>query len=304
MWGWRSISGLTSWKILVPAHYSRKEELLYPILVYICSYYTHSEEEESVRIVTWNVYGLKGYPAEVSADTIGKPGEDRNSDHYARVFDSLDADIIALQEGVAHPVMQGVAQRMNRHLATFPSPQKWPGHILSRYPVVESRTFSHAVADESLPRFSRTAGAALLQIAEDQQLWVVCVHLHPADADLREREGSLLGSRLEGLLTLCENAVVLGDYNCEVTEPIHGHLRRLGFVNAMETAGGGLQLTMDTAGINRHTIDHIYLSEELKASLTSAEVIREVGFRTDSPRSEAQWDHSDHLPVRAELVWS
>jgi endonuclease/exonuclease/phosphatase family metal-dependent hydrolase len=256
-----------------------------------------------VRIVTWNVYGLKGYPAEVSTDAIGKPGEDRNRDHYVRVFDGLDADVIALQEGVAHPVMQGVARRMGRHLVTFPSPLNWPGHILSRYPVVESRTFSHAVADESLPRFSRTAGAALLQVDGDRQLWVVCIHLHPNDMDLREREGSLLSARLEGLLPLCENAVVLGDYNCEVSEPIHGHLKRLGFVNAMETAGGGLQLTMDTDGTKHHKIDHIYLSEGLRASLTSAAVIREDGFRADSPRSAGQWDHSDHLPVRAELAW-
>ena len=133
-----------------------------------------------------------------------------------------------------------MARRCGWHLATFPSPQSWPGHVLSRFPIVESRTFSHAVADGSLPRFSSTAGAALLQVSDDLQLWVVCLHLHPGDADLRAREGELLRARLEGLLGSCGNAIVLGDFNCDLGEPVHRHLEDLGFVNAMAVAGGGL----------------------------------------------------------------
>ena len=88
--------------------------------------------------------------------------------------------------------------------------------MLSAYPIVESRTFSHAVADEALPRISRTAGAALLQVDDTRQLWVVCLHLHPGDVELRAREGQMLRERLEGLLPVCGNAVVLGDFNCSV----------------------------------------------------------------------------------------
>ena len=256
-----------------------------------------------MRIVTWNVLGLTGYPADVAACEIGRPGEASSSDHFAGVFEGLDADVLALQEGVAHSIVQGIARRFGRHLATFPSPQSWPGHVLSRFPVVESRTLSHVVADDSLPRFSRTAGAALLQVSSDQQLWVVCVHLHPGDVELRAREGTLLWERLQGLLPFCENAVVLGDFNCEVDEPVHGHLRDSGFVNAMAAAGGGLQLTMDTADIHDWKIDHIYLSSGLGSRLTSAAIIRDVGFRTDPPRPEGAWDHSDHLPVQADLDW-
>lgn len=256
-----------------------------------------------MRIVTWNVLGLTGYPSDVAAGVIGRPGDASSSDHFAGVFAGLNADVLALQEGVAHPVAQGIARRMGRHLATFPSPQSWPGHVLSRFPVVESRTLSHVVADDSLPRFSRTAGAALLQVSSHRQLWVVCLHLHPGDVDLRAREGELLWERLGGLLPFCEHAVVLGDFNCEVDEPVHGRLRDLGFVNAMATAGGGLQLTMDTADIHERKIDHIYLSPALASCLTSAAVVRDAGFRTDPPRPDGAWDHSDHLPVRAEIDW-
>ncbi len=256
-----------------------------------------------MRIVTWNVYGLTGYPVEDASAKIGEPGQASNTDHFADVFESFDADVIALQEGVAHSIARGIARRLGRHLVTFPPPLNWPGHILTRYPVVESRVFSHTAADESVPRFSRTAGAALLQVADDRQLWVVCVHLHPGDVDLRIREGELLRERLEGLFAVCENAVVLGDYNCDVSEPVHEHLRDLGFLNTMVAAGGGLQLTMDTADIRPWKIDHIYVSAGLGSSLTSAAVIRGAGFRTDPPRPTGVWDHSDHLPVRTDLAW-
>lgn len=256
-----------------------------------------------MRIVTWNVLGLTGYPSEVSSSAIGTPGEAANRDHFAGVFAGLGADILALQEGVVHRTAQAISKRCGRHLATFPSPQAWPGHVLSRFPVVESRTFSHAVDDDSLPPFSRTAGAALLQVSSTQQLWVVCVHLHPGDVTLRAREGKLLRERLEALLPDCNNAVVLGDFNSDVSESVHQHLRELSFVNAMATAGGGLQLTMDTAGIKPWKIDHIYLSPGLGETLTGAAVVRDTGFRTDVPRAPGVWDHSDHLPVRADLAW-
>jgi hypothetical protein len=77
-----------------------------------------------MRIVTWNVYGLAGYPKDVSSAVIGTPGEDANCDHFATVFEQLDADIIAIQEGVTHRAAQNIARRCHRHLATFPSPQR------------------------------------------------------------------------------------------------------------------------------------------------------------------------------------
>lgn len=247
--------------------------------------------------------GLTGYPHEAAAADIGHPGDPRSIEHFSDVFAALDADVLALQEGVGHDLLQRLAQRLGRHLVTFPSPLHWPGHLLSRYRVLESRTFSHTVGDGALCPFSRTCGAALLQVTEVATMWVVCLHLHPGDVDLRVREADLLRRRLEELSRSCENLVVLGDFNCDVDEAAHAHLRALGFLNAMATAGGGLQRTMDTAGIRPWRIDHIYVSPPLGPALTGAAVIRGPGFRTDTPRPEGVWDHSDHLPVRAELRW-
>ncbi len=256
-----------------------------------------------MRIVTYNIYGMQGYPAESAQAQIGSHGEEEHLTYFASALTRLNADIIALQEGVTQPVARNIAHRLGMHLATFPSPTAFPGHVLSRWPVVESRTFSHVDADEEVPLFSRTAGAALLQLPTEQ-LWIVDVHLHPADVPLRAKEGELLRVRLDELLAHHHHMVVLGDFNSAVDEPgIHTHLNALGFVNAMQTVGGGLQLTMDTAGIREWIIDHIYVSAALSSKLVGAAVVRGAGFRTDPPRPEGKWDTSDHLPVYAQIDW-
>ena len=255
-----------------------------------------------MRIGTYNVLGLTGYPKDEASRAIGVPGDERNSQHFARVFSELSCDVLALQEGVAARTMQNIARSMKRSLATFPSPINWPGHVLSRYPIIESRVLSHLDPEQETPPFSRTFGVAFVSVA-DQILAVVDVHLHPSDAALRAREAEIVVARLHDITSVTENVVVLGDFNSEVDEPVHVALKSAGFANAIETVGGGIQATMDTAGIRLHFIDHIYASPRLALYLKSAHVVRDPGFRHDGPQKPGVWVNSDHLPVVAELAW-
>ena len=254
-----------------------------------------------MRIVTYNVYGLQGYPAQEASRDMGELGSEDRIDHFVKVFAELDADIIGIEEGVTAPMMKKIAQRLDCHLATFASPTAFPGHVLSRYPILQSRTFSHFDPTVELVPFSRTAGAALLDV-DGEQVWVVVIHLHPGDVAMREREADLLKEHVEELMPVAEQVVVMGDFNCDVEERVHEHLKGLDFVNAMAEVGGGVQLTMDTVGINEWRIDHIYASAALAARLQHAMVVRGAGFRDDGPQVEGLWVHSDHLPVVAEFA--
>jgi len=254
-----------------------------------------------MRIVTYNVYGLQGYPAQEASRDMGELGSEDRIDHFVKVFAELDADIIGIEEGVTAPMMKKIEQRLDCHLATFASPTAFPGHVLSRYPILQSRTFSHFDPTVELVPFSRTAGAALLDV-DGEQVWVVVIHLHPGDVAMREREADLLKEHVEELMPVAEQVVVVGDFNCDVEERVHEHLKGLDFVNAMAEVGGGVQLTMDTVGINEWRIDHIYASAALAARLQHAMVVRGAGFRDDGPQVEGLWVHSDHLPVVAEFA--
>ena len=257
-----------------------------------------------MRIGTYNVLGLTGYPAEEASKDLGDPNTEETAKHFADVFQSLACDILALQEGVALTQIQRIALAMDRQVATCPSPIAWSGHILSRYPILESRTYSHPKPNAADYSFSRTAGAVLLELDEDHLLWVVDLHLHPGLVELRNAEAEHIARRIDELSGMHHPIVVLGDFNCEVGEAIHTMLASKAFTNAMATAGGGLQPTMDTVGLKHGggwTIDHIYVSSDLSGHLTTAEVIRRDGFRQDGPQQSGLWVHSDHLPVVATL---
>ena len=261
-----------------------------------------TREHLVMRIGTYNVLGLKGYPPVEAAKELGDPDSEKTAAHFQKVFEELSCDILALQEGVSLHQIQRIALSMGLNAATFPSPIHWPGHVLTRYPILESRAFSHTAPESEERPFSRTAGAALLQIDEKTRMWVFVVHLHPGIVELRDWEAELVKHRVAELSSITEHIMVLGDFNCEVHERIHGHLKKMGFANAMETVGGGIRRTMDTVGIQPHFIDHIYVSPSLISCLTKAEIVRGKGFRHDGPQREGLWVHSDHLPVLAELT--
>ena len=250
-----------------------------------------------MRIGTYNVLGLSGYPSErARADLVDAA---RTVEHFADVFASLACDVLALQEGPDHATMRALARRLGCHLAAFPSPTAYPGYVLSRWPILESRVYAHAGPDGGQAAFSRCAGAALLQW-NDGRLWVVGIHLHPKDRAMRRLEAQ----RLAGHLASLDGAlptVVLGDFNASLPEEVHGCLAARGFVNAMVEAGGGAAPTMDTAGVSPKVIDHIYVDGRLAGRLVGARVVRAPGFRRDAAAATPAWVHSDHLPVLADL---
>ena len=253
-----------------------------------------------MRIITYNVLGLQGYPPGEALEALGSLGGEAHIDHFVGVFAQLDADILALEEGVTAPMIKTIAQRLGYHAATFASPTAFPGHVLTRYSILESRTLSHFDPGVDSVPFSRTAGAALLDV-DGKATWVVVVHLHPGEVAMREREAALLDTRVAELMGVSDRAVVLGDFNCDIDERVHCDLKARGFVNAMERVGGGVQPTMDTVGISPWRIDHIYASPVLAPGLRWAVVVRSAGFRHDGPQVKSLWVHSDHLPVVAEF---
>lgn len=196
--------------------------------------------------------------------------------------------------------MRRIAERLNRHLASFPSPTAYPGYLLSRYPITESRVFSHPGPGAGAGPYSRSAGAARIG---GQTLWVVAIHLHPQDRALRQREAQVLTAHLGAMAAADRPTVVLGDCNSPVEEALHQMLLGRGFVNAMGAVGGAIAPTVDTHGVRTAAIDHRYVSGPVGPALTNARVVRDPGFRSGATAEPGAWVHSDHLPVVADLAW-
>ena len=266
-----------------------------------------------MRVATYNVHMLTGIPTALASVDIGGHCDDEFGErcvaHFSRCFGDLSADVIGLQEGVPHVNMQPIADKLRMHLATFPSPlgryrglsgtlYPWgaPGHILSAYPILESRIFGHREPgtaaghggsggpwdglharlreklgrdptevevtalslDEASALFTRTAGAALLQLPCGELMWVVNVHLHPSRTDIREREGAELRRRIATeLQRITPHVILMGDFNAVAAadaegpaEAVHAQVAGLGFVNSMALANPqGLQGTSGSCAL-------------------------------------------------------
>jgi len=254
-----------------------------------------------MRIGTYNIFSFRGFPGEEAAKELGEPNSPERIKHFTGVFRELDCDILALQEGgVAAKTIQAIADGLGVSVATFTSPCYWPGHLLSRYKIVESRTFSHFVPGGVEPPFSLCCGAALVEAA-DRLIWVVVLHLYPKSLEMRSKEAAILTDKIADLAKDTRYIIVLGDFNSNITEDVHVALGDLGFVNAMLAVGGGLRPTIDTAGKKRSILDHIYVSADLSHTLRRSFVVDAPGFRSDDAQEAGGWVHSDHLPVVAEL---
>jgi len=253
-----------------------------------------------MRIGTYNVLGLTGYPPRSARDHLGDAS--RKIEHFTGVFAGLGCDVLALQEGPSLETMRRIAEQLEVHLAAFPSPSAYPGYLLSRHPIRESRVYAHPGPGGKDGPFSRCAGAARLQI-DSEEVWVADIHLHPHDVALRVREAAGLAAHLTAFAADQALAVVMGDFNSQTGEAVHQMLAERGFVNAMVRVGGGIAPTMDTAGVRPLAIDHIYVAPRLAGKLVSAEVVRGPGFRVDEPAPPGAWVHSDHLPVIGEVRW-
>lgn len=211
-----------------------------------------------MRVGTYNVLGITGFPKEAGTAALGGPDSPERIAHFVDAFAQLNTDILHLEEGVTLAMAQQLADGMGRYVATFASPMDWSanglgqgctGHVLSRFPILESRTWSHhppvsaGPTDAGTPRagvgssvadggvvFSRTAGAALLDVGNGATVWAVTLHLHPGDVPMRNAEAALVALKIPELLAVSPNVLVCGDFNCTIDEAVHGVLKRLGFV--------------------------------------------------------------------------
>jgi hypothetical protein len=266
-----------------------------------------------IRVGTWNVLGMQGFREADAVVDLGPPGEEASLARWADAFGTLACDALGLQEGVPHEWIRDVARRGGWNVATVPSPQSWPGHVLSSHPIRETRVFSHAGPSTSREDpFSRCFGASLLDLPVVGATWLVVLHTFPSRPETpepearrrREGEADLLEAPLDALVGSGAHVVVVGDFNSDVDERLHGVLRERGFANAMATAGGGVQPTFGKHGERPdhvYALDHVYVDGSLAPALRGARVVRDEGFWYPGAEQAGRWVLSDHLPVVADL---
>jgi len=246
------------------------------------------------------VHGLRGHPEALVRERIGVPTTAAMERLVADALGALDCDVIALQEGPSVDSMRRIAEAVGLHVGRLPSPVRWPGYVLSRFPLEATESFCPDAADPDHDPFSRSAGSLRIRLSHAFALRLVAVHLHPRRADLRAIESARIGAEIDRLERAGEPIVVAGDFNAEPDGGLHVELARRGFRRCDET-GGGRTPTRLADGPRPDRVDHVYVDPGLFDAVRACGVATPFPVRQDLPDGRALYA-SDHLPVVVELA--
>lgn len=247
-------------------------------------------DDSTVRVCTYNILGFQGYPETEAAAALGGPTDQRRIDHFKEVFSHLGCDIFGVQEGGSATMLERLAEALEMNVAVYRSTTIYLGGMFSRFPILESRSFNNPYVSGG--PFSRFAGASLLDI-DGESTWVVNLHAYPHTQEMRVQEAKVLGDAVDELLQVSPRVIVLGDFNSRVGEVIHQALTERGFVNALEVSSKN--------GVP--SIDHIYVSSDLRSRVEVGWIVRDPGFALHGMEGPGIWAHSDHVPTVVELQW-
>lgn len=245
----------------------------------------------TIRVCTYNMLNFEGWPQDAATKDLGTATDPRRLDHFTEVIRSLSCDILGIQEGYSVEYMRTIGHRLGLNVVPFASSTRFPGGILTRFPILESRMFNHAgVVNQNMP-FSRFGGASLLQLG-DTLVWVVNFHAWPHDEEMRKREAEILARQLDQLISITPYIIVLGDFNSGIGGAFDVILTERGLVNAMY---------LDWIEGIRPSIDHIYVSREMADWVVAGWVERGPGFIRETSEGRG-WANSDHQPTIVELA--
>ena len=156
-----------------------------------------------MRIGTYNVQGFRGYPPEAAARVLRHPDDGAAGAHFARVFEALRCDVLAVQEGPSARQMHRIAGLLGLSdgRLLLPAPlARLPAEPLS---ILDARTFSRWRPLADRWPFSRMGGEAHLELDDGSRLLVITLHLHPRHERVRRAEAAFVRERLAELDAGC-----------------------------------------------------------------------------------------------------
>ena len=232
-------------------------------------------EEDSVTVMTYNIhqgFNINGY---LDLESI------------AEVIERNGADVVSLQEVSRGWVINSsvdnlswLADRLEMDYIFMPaSDAVWGNAILSRYPV-------EIIKSGFLPRMGaplrRSFILAELKLAENENINILCVHLHQI-----EDEGYIRESQVESLIEEwggLKRTAIMGDFNAEPNDPEIRVMYNAGLIDSHASIGKGKGLTWVHYKPYRR-IDYIWVTDDIGISNLVV------------PYSIA----SDHLPIVVDI---
>ena len=241
--------------------------------------------------ITYNVGGWSGWPRnslkKLSSIEIGKL--------FANALKKYKPDIITFSEASPCSIINVIANELDMEVVIFPSSWCWPGVLLTKYKVLESRGFSLDKKYWSRDLFTRHWGRCIIE-TEFGKIILHSLHLYPdPNSKIHEEENIEFLRFLRNDIKTGLPILVQGDLNHEPFHKIHNTWLKMNLIDTFVKVGLGDGNTYKSDD-PKSRIDYIFVYGILTKHLVMCRVLNEVPFKLDK---RIKYALSDHLPVMA-----
>jgi endonuclease/exonuclease/phosphatase family metal-dependent hydrolase len=249
-----------------------------------------------LRTITYNILAAKGYPETETNRELLRRARPQMVQRLAHELALYDPDVITFQESPAEEVVAAIARALGYRHTYFPG--GFPGAVLTRFKIVESRNCPLVEGERPPDLFTRHWGRAVLE-QNGRRLMVYSAHLHPSNPGVRAREVTAALAVMAADIAGAVPMLFLGDLNHGQDDPEYARWQAAGLVDLVPADGAPRPLTFPSTE-PKWCIDFSWANPVLARRRTSARVLFEGAFRTN-PVDERSFALSDHLPVLAEF---
>lgn len=253
-------------------------------------------EPRSLRVIAYNIYGLTGWPNDrrLAKQAVAKGQMARR---LAMQLALYDPDIINFSESPTTELTEEVAKILGMNHVRFPSGGNWPGTLLSKFEILESR---NAPMKDERPKdlFTRHWGRATVKLGDDSPLIVHSAHLHPVeDPTVRLKEIRVMIETMKSDLEAGGSMLLIGDLNHEPDTEEYKLWTDAGWIDTFTKAGMGDGPTIKS-DIPKRRIDYVLAHGPIADQITESRPLFEGAFRLHINDQES-FALSDHLPQLA-----
>jgi endonuclease/exonuclease/phosphatase family metal-dependent hydrolase len=195
------------------------------------------EDPQSLRVIAYNILKCTGWPAdrELAKRAVARGQIARR---IALELSLYDPHIVNFSESPNEKLTREIAEQLGMQHVRFPSGEDWPGTLLSKFEVLESRNAPVTSGTRPADLFTRHWGRAVLKLPTGQPLVVHSAHLYPGqDPAIRLREIDAMLEAMRDDLAAGKPLLLMGDLNHTPEGPEYSKWRAAGLVDSFAAVG-------------------------------------------------------------------
>lgn len=253
--------------------------------------------KKPLRVIAYNVYACTGWPR----DRYLAKKAHATGQMPARLANELalyEPDIINFSESPSESVVKQIAKRLGMNHVRFPSGGDWPGTLLTRYKIVESKNVPLTSGERPHDLFTRHWGRATIELPSGKRIIVYSAHLYPGkDPAIRLREISAMLPAMKDDLESDRSMLLIGDLNHTPESEEYNLWKAAGWTDTFAKVGeeDGLTIPADKPRIR---IDYVMASGPIAKQIVESRPLFEGAFRLNTADPQS-FSLSDHLPQLA-----